>query len=75
MGLCWGSDHRLGSDHRRRIQKPGYKNLPRAIFLSKHSPEQNAFSNENDRKDRLPQHGGAPICARKIDFATVELLL
>ena len=36
----------------------------RAQYSSKPFPEQNAFSNENDRKGTLPQHGGVPTCTQ-----------
>ena len=46
----------------------------RAQYSSKLSPEQNAFSNENDRKDTLASAWRCSPPARKINFVTVELL-
>ena len=65
MGLCWGSiiawAQIIGAGYR----SPDTK-ICRAQYSSKPFPEQNAFSNENDRKDTLPQHGGVPHLRAKL---------
>jgi hypothetical protein len=43
----------------------------RAQYSSKPFPEQNAFSNENDRKGTLPTHGAVSNPACEITFVTL----